>query len=281
MTSFEPKARSHPIRVGVGGWSFAPWRDNFYPRGLPRAQELAFASQNLSAIEINATFYRTQSPESFRRWANETPDDFVFAIKAHRLTTHRKRLAEAKPAIEHFLTSGLTELGSKLGPLLWQFAPTKRFEPEDFEEFLAALPTQEAGRQLRHVLEVRHDSFCVAAFVTLAHRYNCAICLADSEKYPLIADITSDFVYARLQRSSAAQRAGYTPRAIETWLKRARCWAAGGQPDDLRCLLKEPAAKREGRDSFIFFIAGAKERNPAAAAALIEQLPKGPKEAPI
>ena len=260
------------IRIGVGGWSFAPWRDNFYPQGLAHAQELAFASRKVSAIEINATFYRTQSQASFRRWADETPDDFVFSIKAHRLTTHRKRLAESGPSIEHFLSSGVIELGRKLGPILWQFAPTKKYEPEDFEAFLAGLPQQASGYELRNVLEVRHESFCNAGFVALARRYACAICLADSDKYPLIADVTANFIYARLQKSAAAFETGYAPTEIETWAERAKLWAKGGEPQDLPHFSGEAAQGLEGRDCFIFFIAGAKQRNPAAACALIERL---------
>ncbi len=260
------------IGVGVGGWSFAPWRDNFYPRGLPQAQELGFASRQLSAIEINATFYRTQTPESFRRWADETPDDFAFAVKAHRLTTHRKVLADNGPAIDHFLSSGLLELGEKLGPIVWQFAPTKRFEPDDFEAFLRILPKASGGRRLRHVLEVRHESFCVADFIALARRHECAICLAESDIYPAIADITADFVYVRLQKSSADLDAGYARGEIDQWRDRALCWAEGEQPADLPYVSGTPAPKRPARDVFVFFIAGAKEKNPAAARALIERL---------
>ncbi|WP_202899185.1 DUF72 domain-containing protein [Methylocapsa aurea] len=260
------------IRVGIGGWSFAPWRDNFYPRGLTHAQELSYASRKVSAIEINATFYRTQSPESFRRWAGEAPDGFVFSVKAHRLTTHRKRLAESGPSIDHFLSSGVLELGTKLGPLLWQFAPTKKFEPDDFEAFLAALPREAGGIKLRHVVEVRHESFCDKDFVALARRQACAICLADSDKYPMIADIGADFVYVRLQRSAAALEAGYPATEIDAWAKRARLWAKGMQPEDLPYLAEPAAALPEGRDSFIFFVAGAKERNPAAGRALIGRL---------
>jgi len=266
-----PPAR---IRVGIGGWNFAPWRDNFYPRGLARAQELAFASRNVTAIEINATFYRTQTPDSYRRWAGEAPEDFVFAVKAHRLTTHRKRLAESGPSIDHFLASGVLELGPKLGPLLWQFAPTKKFEREDFEAFLAALPREAGGRKLRHVLEVRHESFCRQDFVALAQRHACAICLADSDKYPMIADLSADFVYVRLQRSAAAFETGYSPADIEAWAERARLWSKGLAPEDLPYVATDGAKKSEGRDSFIFFIAGAKEHNPAAARALIECLGK-------
>jgi uncharacterized protein YecE (DUF72 family) len=260
------------IKVGVGGWSFAPWRDNFYPRGLPQAQELGFASGKLSAIEINATFYRTQTPESFRRWADETPDDFVFSVKAHRLTTHRKILAGTGPAIDHFLSSGLLALGDKLGPIVWQFAPTKRFEPEDFEAFLRLLPKASGGRNLRHVLEVRHESFCVEDFIALARRHECAICLAESDAYPMIGDVTANFIYARLQKSSAALKAGYAPGAIDQWRDRALSWAWGEQPADLPYVSETPAPKRPARDVFIFFIAGAKEKNPAAASALIERL---------
>ena len=260
------------IRVGVGGWSFAPWRYNFYPRGLPQAQELGFASRRLSAIEINATFYRTQTPESFRRWAEESPEDFAFAVKAHRLTTHRKALAGNGPAIDHFLSSGLLELGEKLGPIVWQFAPTKRFEPDDFEAFLRLLPKTSGGRKLRHVLEVRHDSFCVEDFIALARRHECAICFAESDVYPAIADVTADFIYARLQKSAADLDAGYAPDAIDQWRDRARNWARGEQPVGLPYVSAAPAKARRARDVFIFFIAGAKEKNPAAARALIERL---------
>lgn len=260
------------IRVGVGGWSFAPWRDNFYPRGLPQAQELGFASRQLSAIEINATFYRTQTADSFRRWADESPDDFVFAVKAHRLTTHRKALAGNRPAIDHFLSSGLLELGEKLGPIVWQFAPVKRFEPEDFEAFLFLLPKTMGGRELRHVLEVRHASFCVEDFIALARRHDCAICLAESDVYPMIGDIASDFIYARLQKSAADLDAGYAPEAIDQWRDRALSWARGEQPVDLPYVSAAPAKARSARDVFVFFIAGAKEKNPAAARALIERL---------
>lgn len=260
------------IRVGIGGWNFAPWRNNFYPRDLPHAQELRHASRHVTSIEINATFYRTQTAESFRRWAAETPDDFVFTVKAHRLTTHRKLLAESGPSIERFLSSGLLELGPKLGPVLWQFAPTKKFEAEDFEAFLAALTRKTGSSELRHAVEVRHQSFCDPAFVALARRYNVAICLSDSDKYPTIADISADFIYARLQGSNASHETGYAPSDIDAWSERAKLWAKGGDPEDLRHFGKMGAKKLKERDSFIFFIAGAKERNPAAACALIERL---------
>jgi uncharacterized protein YecE (DUF72 family) len=260
------------IRVGVGGWSFAPWRDNFYPRGMPQTQELGFASRRLSAIEINATFYRAQTPESFRRWAEESPEDFAFAVKAHRLTTHRKALAENGPAIEHFLSSGLLELGEKLGPIVWQFAPTKRFEPDDFQAFLRLLPKTSGGRKLRHVLEVRHESFCVEDFTALARRHECAICFAESDVYPAIADVTADFIYARLQKSAADVDAGYAPEAIDRWRDRVLAWARGEQPANLPYVSATRAKARPARDVFVFFIAGAKEKNPAAARALMDRL---------
>ena len=215
------------IRIGVGGWSFAPWRDNFYPQGLAHAQELAFASRKVSAIEINATFYRTQSQASFRRWADETPDDFVFSIKAHRLTTHRKRLAESGPSIEHFLGSGVIELGRSSVRFFGNSRRQKNTSLRISRLSSAGLPQQASGYELRNVLEVRHGSFCNAGFVALARRYACAICLADSDKYPLIADVTANFIYARLHKSAAAFETGYAPTEIGTWAERAKLWARG------------------------------------------------------
>jgi len=260
------------IRIGIGGWTFPPWRDNFYPRRLRQADELSYASQHVSSIEINGTFYRMQSPESFRRWAEETPNGFVFSVKAHRLTTHRKKLAESAPSIARFLDSGLLELGEKLGPILWQFAPAKKFDPEDFEAFLALLPQKAGSQKLRHVVEVRHESFCDAGFVALARRYKVAVCLALSDKYPLIADVTSDFIYARLQMSQADEAKGYPEKELDRWAGYAKLWSAGKANDDLPLLAKAPVAKAKGRDCFIYFIGSAKERNPAAAMALMTRL---------
>jgi uncharacterized protein YecE (DUF72 family) len=262
------------IRSGIGGWDFAGWRKNFYPAGLAKAKELEFASRHVPTIEINGTFYRTQTSESFRRWAETVPEDFLFAVKAHRLTTHRKQLAEAGPSITQFLASGVLELGSKLGPLLWQFAPTKKFEPDDFEAFLAALPNEVEGRRLRHVVEVRHVSFCVPAFVALAQKYAAAICLADSAKYPLIADVTADFVYMRLQKSQADIETGYSARELDQWAERARIWSSGDVPKDMPHIAQDEKVKKQARDCFVYFIAGAKERNPTAAQALMARLEK-------
>ena len=187
------------IRVGVGGWTFEPWRGVFFPEGLAHTRELDYASRRLTAIEINGTYYRTQSPATFQKWAKATPDGFVFAVKALRYATNRKVLAEAGESVGKFVSSGLVELGDKLGPILWQFAPTKRFEPDDMAAFLDLLPAAEAGHPLRHALEVRHDSFRDPAFVELASKRGAAIVFADSQKYPSIADVTADFVYARME----------------------------------------------------------------------------------
>ncbi|MBC7945836.1 MAG: DUF72 domain-containing protein [Burkholderiales bacterium] len=226
-------AKSGRIRVGIGGWTFDPWRETFYPPDLTQKRELEYASRHVTAIEINGTYYRTQKPESFARWRDETPNDFVFSLKAPRYATNRKVLAEAGESIARFMTSGLTELGDKLGPILWQFAPTKRFEPEDFAKFLALLPADIDGRRLRHVLEVRHTSFAHVDFIALARRYHAAIVFTDSNEYPSLADLTSGFVYARLVLSDASIDTGYSKDALTTWADRARIWAGGGEPADL------------------------------------------------
>jgi uncharacterized protein YecE (DUF72 family) len=261
------------IRVGIGGWTFEPWRGGvFYPKGLAQARELEHASRAVTAIEINGTYYSTQKPSSFRKWAQETPDDFVFSVKAHRLATNRRVLAEAGPSIEKFLGSGLSEMKSKLGPVLWQFANHKKFEAEDFEAFLALLPKTLDGRALRHAVEVRHESFVAPEFVALARKYKVAIVYAHHESYPEIADVTADFVYGRLQQSAAKVDTGYTQGALKTWAARARSWAAGKVPDGLPAAGK--AAKPAKTDVFLYFIAAAKERNPAAAQALLKELRK-------
>jgi len=259
------------IRVGIGGWVFAPWRGEFYPKGLPQARELEHASRKLTAIEINGTFYRTQKPESFRKWAAETPDDFVFSVKGPQFATNRRVLAEAGESIERFFGSGVLELKSKLGPILWQMAPTKKFDPEDFEGFLALLPKQLDGRPIRHVVEVRQASFLVPAFIDLLRKFSVAVVLVESGKHPLIADVTSDFVYARLQGTSEKEKTGYPAKALDLWAKRAQTWAAGGAPDDLATVGGKAPAKGK-RDVFIYMISGAKVRAPAAAMALIERV---------
>lgn len=259
------------IRVGIGGWTYAPWRDNFYPAGWPQSRELEYASGKLSAIEINATYHGTQKPASFAKWRDETPDDFVFSVKASRFATNRKLLAEGRESVDRFINSGIAELRTKLGPIVWQFMPTKRFEADDFEAFLTLLPKQVDGIALRHVLDVRHASFLTPEYLALARRYGCATVLADSDEHPCLPDLTGDFVYARLMRSQAEIATGYAADALDRWAVRAKAWAAGDEPDDLPSV--EPAhAPRTPRDVFVFVISGAKERAPAAAVELLRRV---------
>lgn len=262
------------IRVGIGGWTFAPWRDNFYPAGLAHSQELHFASRAVTAIEINGTYYSTQSPKSFARWRDETPEDFVFSLKANRFATNRRVLAEAGDSIRRFVESGLSELGPKLGPIVWQFAPTKVFDAEDFGAFLQLLPAQVDGLALRHVLDVRHPSFMVPAYLALARRHRCATVFTDAQKFPSFADLTGDFVYARLMQSRADCASGYDGGLLDRWADVAHDWAAGRTPAGAP--LVEPASDTDQpRDVFVFFINGAKERAPAAAQALLQRLERG------
>jgi uncharacterized protein YecE (DUF72 family) len=259
------------IRVGIGGWTFEPWRGGvFYPKGLPKTRELGHASRAVTSIEVNGTYYSTFKPETFRRWADETPDDFVFALKANRFATNRRVLAEAGPSIERFVASGIAELKSKLGPILWQMAPTKKFDAEDFSAFLALLPKTIGGITLRHAVEVRHESFASKEFVELARKHGVAIVLADSQKFPAIADVSAGFVYARLMDAQAKIATGYPPAALKTWATHAKAFERGETP--LPALAKQAAKKK--RDVFVYMINGAKERAPAAAMALLELLPK-------
>lgn len=244
------------VHVGVGGWTYEPWRDNFFPKGLPHHQELAYASRRLTAIEVNGTYYSTFRPATFAKWRDETPDGFVFSLKANRFATNRKALSTAGESIERFIGSGIAELGDKLGPLVWQFMPTKLFDAEDFEAFLALLPQSADGRALRHVLDVRHESFTSPDFLALAHHYGCTIVHTDSDKFPAIADAQSELAYIRLMRSAAECDTGYPTEVLGQWAQGARAWTGKG----------------EQREVFIFLINGAKERAPAAALALIQQL---------
>jgi len=260
--------RRGSIRTGVGGWVYEPWRDNFYPPGLAHAKELAYLAERVTAIEINATFYRNQTAASFAKWRDATPDGFVFSVKATRYATNRRVLAEAGESIERFFASGIAELGNKLGPIVWQLAPTKTFDANDIDAFLGLLPRRLGALALRHALEVRHASFHTADYVEIARRHRVATVFADSDEYPSFADESADFVYGRLMRSESACPTGYAPEAIATWAERARTWSEGGVPQGIPRVLQAPAPSKEARDVFLFFISGAKERAPAAAFAL-------------
>jgi uncharacterized protein YecE (DUF72 family) len=259
------------ICVGVGGWTYAPWRGTFYPKGLAQTRELEYASRQLTSIEINGTFYRTQTAASFAKWRDATPPDFVFALKAPRYATQRTVLAEAGDSIARFFASGVAALGPKLGPVLWQLPTFKRFEPEDLERFLALLPAAVEGLPLRHVLDVRHESFRTPAFTALLRRYGVAAVTADTDAFPTFSDVSADFVYTRLMRSQASVATGYTQAALDAWAMRAKQWAAGEEPGDLP-RIEAPQSPRRPRDVFVYFISGAKERNPAAATALLARL---------
>ncbi len=265
-------AAQSAVRVGIGGWTYAPWRDNFYPARLSHAKELAYASQRLSAIEINATYHGTQKPTSFAKWRDDTPPGFVFSVKASRFATNRKLLSEGRDSVYRFVDSGISQLAPKLGPTVWQFMPTKKFEADDFEGFLNLLPKQVDGLKLRHVLDVRHESFKTPEYLNLARRHGCATVLADSDDYPMIADLTADFVYARLMRSHAALPSGYAPKDLDLWARRVKLWARGAGPTDLPRVESARAPAAPPRDVFIFFINGAKERAPAAALELLQRL---------
>ena len=244
---------SGAIRIGVGGWTFEPWRGVFYPTGLSQKRELEFASRALTTIEINGTYYSTFKPDSWRKWRDETPDGFVFAVKASRFCTNRRVLGDAGESVDRFIAQGLTELGDKLGPINWQFMANKKFDPEDFGAFLALLPKEKDGVALRHAVEVRSPSFATEAFYDLARKHAVAIVYAKDEDFPEIDQATADFTYARLMASREDLETGVGNAELDTYVRQTRAWAKHG-------------------DVFAYFISGAKIRNPAAAQALIKRL---------
>jgi uncharacterized protein YecE (DUF72 family) len=273
MTKSKAKAPAPGrIRVGIGGWNYAPWRGVFYPKGLKQADELAYAASNLTSIEINATHYRLQSAKSFKSWAAAAPDGFMFSVKGPRLVTNQKALAETGNFIKRFFASGLAELGDKLGPVLWQFAPFKRFDRDDLARFLDLLPRELDGRALNHAIEPRHASFRTQEFVALLRDTGTNAVFTDAETWPSVADITGDVIYARLQQGDDKLPAAYSPKDLDAWAERAKLWAKGGAPKDLPVV--DPAHKPEQkpRDVFLYFIHQGKLRAPAAAMALIERL---------
>jgi uncharacterized protein YecE (DUF72 family) len=241
------------IRIGVGGWTFEPWRGVFYPKDLPQKRELEYASRKLTSIEINGTYYSSFRPASWAKWRDETPDGFVFAMKASRFCTNRRVLAEAAESVGRFVSQGLVELRDRLGPIDWQFMATKKFDPGDIQAFLALLPREVGKLPLRHALEVRHPSFKDERFYDLCRKHNVAIVHAHDKAFPEIDEPTADFTYARLMGTEDKVKTGYRPGELDKWAKRAKAWAKKG-------------------DAFIYIISGAKVRNPAAAQALIERL---------
>ncbi len=257
------------IRAGIGGWTFEPWRGVFYPEKLPQAKELQYASRALTTIEINGTYYRSQTPATFAKWAREVPDGFVFSVKGPRFATNRRVLAEAGDSIKRFLDSGPTILADRLGPLLWQFAPTKKFDAEDFGAFLELLPRSFDGHKLRHTVEVRHPTFQCAEFIALIRSFDIPVVYADHPTYPAIADPVGDFVYARLQKGEDDVPTCYPPKQIASWAAAAKTWAEGGVPKQLESDLAAKARKEDhrARDVFVYFIHGGKVRAPAAAMA--------------
>ena len=264
-------AQAGLIRAGIGGWTFEPWRGVFYPQGLKQAEELAYASRHLTAIEINSTYYSSQKPETFAKWAKATPDGFVFTVKASRFCTNRRVLAEAGESVARFLGQGIVELGDRLGPILWQFAPTKRFDGDDFARFLDLLPAEQEGLTLRHCVEVRHASFADPGFVKLCRENNVAICVSENDRYPLIADITADFVYSRLLMGSDDIATAYPPEDLDVWAARFEAYARGRVPGDLKPLDRTGPAEGP-RETFVFFIHEGKIRAPAAAQELLRRV---------
>ena len=259
------------IRIGIGGWTYEPWRGTFYPANLPQKRELEYASRQLTSIEINGTFYGSQKPETFAKWHDETPDGFVFSLKAPRFATNRKVLADAGHTIERFLAGGVMELKGKLGPINWQLMPTKKFDPADFEAFLKLLPKEVEGRVLRHVVEVRHDSFRSPDFIALVREHGVAVAIAADSNYPQIADPTAPFVYARIMGTKETAESGYSDAALDLWAARAQAWGAGAAVDGLDCVEpRRPDGK--ARDVYVYVISGDKVRNPAAATALLRRL---------
>lgn len=259
---------SGTIRTGIGGWTFDPWEGSFYPEKLAKKRQLEYAASKLKVIEVNGTYYGSQKPATFAKWASEVPDGFIFSLKASRFTTNRKVLADAGESIEKFLTQGLVELGDHLGPLLWQFAPTKKFEPDDFEAFLKLLPEALEGLPLRHVVEVRHDSFKVPEFIALLEKYKVAPVCAEHFDYPMVADVTADFVYARLQKGSDDIATCYADGDMKVWAKRLKTWAEGGVPADLPLVDEARKVAKLPRDVFAFFIHEGKVNAPQGAMAM-------------
>jgi uncharacterized protein YecE (DUF72 family) len=293
----------HPgtVRIGISGWRYVPWRKKFYPEKLAQKKELEYASSIFNSLEINGTFYSLQRPGSFERWAAETPDDFVFSVKAPRFITHMRRLRECDAPVANFLASGLFELGPKLGPILWQLPPNFKFDASLIEEFLKLLPHDtekaeaiardhdkwmkgrvalkaDAKRPLRHAMEIRHSSFAVPEFVDLLRAYDVALVCADTVEWPRLMDLTSDFMYCRLHGSEVLYASGYDSKALDEWTQRVTAWAQGGEPAAAERASPKNGPKKASRDVYVYFDNDAKVRAPFDAQELTARVAKKLKE---
>ncbi len=258
------------IRIGIGGWAYEPWDESFYPEKLPKKRQLEYASSKLTSIEINSTYYGPQKPQTFAKWHDETPEDFIFSLKAPRFSTNRRVLAEAGESIEKFMTGGVMELKSKLGVVNWQFMGTKKFDPADFEAFLKLLPKRVDGHDVRHAVEVRHDSFNSPDFVTLLREYGVAVVIAGDSKFPQFADLTAPFAYLRIMGTEENEPLGYGEKQLDQWTKRTKAIATGAAPEGLKTIMP-PSTDNTARDVYLYIISGHKAHNPHAAMALIQR----------
>lgn len=291
-----PRSSRPDIRIGISGWTYTPWRDTFYPPGLPHRLELAYAARRQNSIEINGSFYSLQRPSSYRAWYDATPEDFVFSVKGGRFITHMKRLRDVEQPLANFFASGLLELREKLGPILWQFPPNFQFDAERFEAFFKLLPRDtkaaaklakghapkmkgrvstktDVERELRYAVEIRHDSFRTPQFIDLLRRHRIALCVADTAGlWPYLEDITVDFVYLRLHGEQEIYASGYTDNALDRWAARLRLWGSGKEPADGPHASPKPAIKRRQRDVYVYFDNDIKVHAPFDALHLAERL---------
>lgn len=292
------RKHSGDIRIGISGWTYKPWRGVFYPQGLPQKQELSYAAEHFRSIEINGTFYGLQRPSSFATWYDATPEDFVFAVKGSRYITHMRRLKDIETPLANFLASGVLRLGKKLGPILWQFPPRLKFDPDRFEAFFKLLPkdTDEASdlagrhdarlddrayvetdesRPMRHAVEIRHDSFRSPDFIDLLRRYRIGLVVADTVDWPLLMDLTADFVYCRLHGSEQLYVSGYDDDALDRWAHLVAEWVKGRDPKEAQRVLPPSPSRTHGRDVYVYFDNDVKVRAPRDAESLAVRLNSG------
>jgi uncharacterized protein YecE (DUF72 family) len=293
----KPPSVRDKVRIGISGWNYRGWRGKFYPPKLPQKCELSYAANIFPSIEVNGTFYSLQRPDNFATWADETPSDFVFALKGSRYITHMLKLRGARTPLANFFASGVLRLGEKLGPILWQFPPNFRFDAKRLANFFKLLPrdTESAAglarrhdkrvsgrswmktdrsRRLRYCIEIRHESFVVPEFVELLREHDVALVCADTVEWPLLMDVTSDFVYCRLHGSEELYASGYGDAALDTWAARVAMWARGGESPDGRRVSQKSAKKMASRDVFVYFDNDAKIRAPFDAQGLIARMNK-------